>query len=109
MTRRGSLVGMLVVVAFFAVSITGVMAAEKSTPKKVEKVTGLVVAGAKGKTGAVTTVAIKSDQGEYSVSSKGKGKELLKLIDKKIEVTGTVKEAKGKKTITVTDFKEVAK
>ncbi len=111
MTRRGSLVGMLVVLAFFAMSVTAVLAAEKSTskPKKVEKVTGMVVAAAKDKTGIVTAVAIKSEQGEYAVSSKGKGKELLKLVDKRVEVSGTVREGKGKKTITVTEFKEAAK
>jgi len=108
MARRGSLVGMLVVLAFFGVSMRAALGAEKSTPKKVEKVTGVVVAAVKDNKGVVTAVAIRSDQGEYRVSSKDKGKELLKLVDKKVEVSGKIREGEGKKVIKIMEFKEAA-
>lgn len=98
---------------FVAFSSAG-FAAEKKTsaPKQAQaaqKVTiqGTVVAAEKDAKGNVKRVAIKTEKGEYRVLLKDKGKELLKLIDKKVEATGTVKEAKGKKSILVSEFKEL--
>lgn len=106
---------LLVLGAFLFVSAAGAMAAEhkaaQSTTKKAQaapKVTvkGTVVAVGKDAKGNVNAVAIRTDEGDYKVVLKGKGKELLKMVDKKVEATGTVREAKGKKSINVSDFKE---
>jgi Rieske Fe-S protein len=98
----------LVFVAFVVAPV--VYGAQPAAPKKAgpEKVTitGTVteVKDAKGK---VTHVSIATDQGDFLVLKKGKGKELLKLANKKVEATGTVKEVKGKKHITVSAYKVV--
>ncbi len=47
------------------------------------------------------------NQGDYEVIQRGKGKELKKLLNKKVEATGQVMERKGKKYITVTAFRMV--
>ena len=51
----------------------------------------------------VTAVVIETAEGElYNVSENAKGKELYKLIDKNVKVTGTVVEdIDGEKVITV--------
>lgn len=56
--------------------------------------------------GKVSQEGIVSDDGQmYAVADDEKGTELLKLVDKKVEVTGTVQEQEGKKVITVTEYK----
>jgi len=56
----------------------------------------------------ILAVYIKTDtQGDYEVIPKGKGKELGRLLDKKVEATGLFTERKGKKFITVTAYKIV--
>ncbi|MGQ9858053.1 MAG: hypothetical protein ACUVS3_05105 [Thermodesulfobacteriota bacterium] len=78
----------------------------KAVPSKVMTLKGTVVAVGKDSKGNVNAVAIRTDEGDYKVVLKGKGKELLKMVNKKVEATGTVKEAKGKKSINVSEFKE---
>jgi hypothetical protein len=43
----------------------------------------------------------------YEVADNEKGGELLELVDKKVEATGTVEERDGKKVITVTDYQVI--
>lgn len=64
----------------------------------------VAVKNAKGK---ITAVTIQTEKGEtFKVVTKaGKGKELMKLVDKRVEVKGTVKEKKGVKTITIKEYK----
>jgi uncharacterized protein YdbL (DUF1318 family) len=113
------LILVLVALAFLLASSSAVWAAEKTTTEKAttekattqkpvtEKITGKVIAAKKDpKTGNLLKVAIKTEKAEYAVVNKGKGKDLLKLLDKKVDVTGTVTEVKGKKLITVAEFRE---
>lgn len=116
MERRSRLgVVLLVLVAISLIFAGPVMAAEKAQPEKAavkaavkaEKMTlmGTVKALGKDKKGVVTSVGIQTDKGDYMVSKKGKGKDLIKMVDKKVEVTGAVMEKKGKKTISVSQYK----
>lgn len=104
----------MVIVGLFVVGLAAVgLAAEKKAAGQKAKatepvtITGKVVAAGKDSKGNVNAVAIRTDQGDYKVVLKEKGKDLLKLVDKKVEVKGKVSEAKGKKRITVSEFKEV--
>jgi len=81
--------------------------AKKAKPAEPVTITGKVVAVGKDSKGNVNAVAIRTDQGDYRVVMKDKGKDLLKLVDKKVEVEGKASEVKGKKRITVSEFKEV--
>jgi DNA/RNA endonuclease YhcR with UshA esterase domain len=105
----------LLVGAFLLAPCTSLIAAEQKTSQSSAKkapdtpqvtVKGTVVAVGKDAKGNVNAVAVKSDKGDYKVVLKGKGKELLKMVGKKVEVTGKVREAKGKKSISISDFKE---
>ena len=104
---------LLVLVAISLIFAGPVMAAEKAQPEKAavkaEKMTlmGTVKALGKDKKGVVTSVGIQTDKGDYMVSKKGKGKDLIKMVDKKVEVTGAVMEKKGKKTISVSQYKVI--
>ncbi|MGD9009883.1 MAG: hypothetical protein PVG41_18295 [Desulfobacteraceae bacterium] len=57
-------------------------------------------------TGEVTeTNEIVTDEGTaYTIASTEKGDELAAMVGEKVKVTGTVQEAEGEKTITVTNF-----
>jgi outer membrane usher protein FimD/PapC len=56
--------------------------------------------------GTISEKGIVADDGEvYAVAETDKGKELIGLVDKKVEVTGSVEEREGKKVITVTNYK----
>jgi hypothetical protein len=57
-------------------------------------------------TGEVTeTNEIVTDEGAaYTIASTEKGDELAAMVGEKVKVTGTVQEAEGEKTITVTNF-----
>lgn len=70
-------------------------------------VTGTIMAN-KNKAGKISSYSLQEDGGESLLLSKhGKGMALRKMVGKKIEATGTMLESKGKKWITVTEFKEV--
>jgi hypothetical protein len=73
-----------------------------------EAIIGTVVAASTDASGKVTAIKIEADDGDYLVANNDKAKELIALIDKDVEVTGTVKESGGKKTITVTSFEVIA-
>lgn len=72
-----------------------------------DSIIGTVTVAGKDASGKVTAVKIVADEGEYLVVDNGKGKELLALVDKDVDVSGTVKESGGKKTITVTSFEVI--
>jgi opacity protein-like surface antigen len=70
-------------------------------------VSGTIVAN-KNKAGKITGFALKEDDGQDIMLSKhGKGMELRKMVGKKVEAKGTLEESKGKKWITVKEFKEI--
>lgn len=97
----------LAIAAAFMVVVFGspVLAAQKA---KSATITGTVVELHKDKAGKVTKVGIKTEnEGEFQVDKKGRGADLMKLVDKKVEVTGAVHESKGKKTIDVKEYKVV--
>ena len=93
-------------VAFAAAIFAGPSLATKKATEMT--ITGTVIEMAKDKDGKVIKVGIKTDsEGEFSVVRKGKGAELLNMLDKKVEVTGAVYEAKGKKRIAVISYKVI--
>ena len=97
------------VVTFFALALVfgafvmPAIAAEKAKAEKMT-VTGTVVEMGKDKKGHAY-FGIKTDAGDYEVSKKGKGGELAKMVNKKVEATGTVSESKGHKVIHVEGYK----
>jgi len=59
-------------------------------------------------TGTISEEGIVADDGQvYAVAKNDKGEELMELVNKKVQVTGTVEEAEGKKVITITDFEVI--
>lgn len=50
---------------------------------------------------------ITDDGTAYTIASSEKGDELAAMVGEKVKVTGTVQEAEGEKTITVTNFSVV--
>ena len=71
-------------------------------------ITGTVYADDWDHEGKVTLVVIETPDGElYYVSDDAKGKELLKLVDKNVKVTGVIDDTGGERTITVMSY-EVA-
>jgi hypothetical protein len=82
------------------------MAAEKAKKAATEPmtITGPVVELMKAEKGKPAVIAIKTDKGEFMPSGKKSG-ELMKLVGKKVEATGTVHEKKGKHYINVTEYK----
>lgn len=65
--------------------------------------TGMVFADDWDDDDNVTAVVIETAEGElYNVSENAKGKELFKLVDKNVKVTGTViEDIDGEKVITI--------
>ncbi len=111
------MVVLLLIGTFILAPCATLMAAEQKTSQSSAKkapeapqvtVKGTVVAVGKDAKGNVNAVAVRSDKGDYKVVLKGKGKDLLKMVGKKVEVTGKVREAKGKKSINITEFKEAS-
>lgn len=73
--------------------------------KKPVTIRGVVIATEWDAGGDVITVAVAAhDETEYKVEKSGAGSELLRLIHKEVEVTGTVSERDGKRIIKVTSF-----
>lgn len=101
---------------FLTATITAGFTAEKASQPAQKgktsgpvKITGTVVAAGKDAKGNVNVVAIKTDKEQYRVVLKDKGKDLLKMLNKKVEASGTVKESKGKKRIHVSEYREAGK
>jgi hypothetical protein len=77
----------------------------KKPRKKTIVVKGVVVPTDWDEHGNVVTLAISShDENEYMVDKKGKGKELLSLIRKEVEVRGVITEEDQKKIIRVSKY-----
>ena len=75
--------------------------------KQAMTVTGTIVAN-KDKAGKIVSYSLEEAGGQnYMLSKHGKGKELRKMVGQKVEATGTLQEAKGRKWITVEGFKEI--
>jgi hypothetical protein len=94
------MVGFCALIFMYGVFLPHALAAEKVT------LTGTVYEDEWDDNDNPTAVVIETDDGEeYKVSSEGKGKDLLKLGDKDVKVTGVVAEdSEGYKTITVTAY-----
>jgi DNA/RNA endonuclease YhcR with UshA esterase domain len=97
-----SMIAMLCILVFGAV----LFASDIYAADEPQTVAGSVVA-VKNAKGKITGVTIQTEKGETFkvVIRAGKGKELMNLVDKKVEAKGTVKEKKGLKTITVNEYK----
>ena len=80
---------------------SGGMAAQAMT------VTGTILAN-KNKAGKIISYSLTEEGGQsFLLSKHGKGKQLRKMVGQKIAATGTLREAKGHKWITVKAFKEI--
>ena len=101
MKRKGKF-SILALCAFVCLSL--LYAAAVSTAAE-ESITGTVYADDWDDKGNVTLVVIETADGElYYVSEDAKGKELLKLVEKDVKVTGVVEDAGGEKIITVVSY-----
>jgi hypothetical protein len=84
--------------------VTGCMEGAYSTVN----VSGTVAARELDPAGKPATVEIKNGPGPgVRVNNSGKGKEPTAMVDRKVEVKGTVFEEKGVKQITVVSYKVV--
>ena len=76
--------------------------------KNIKTITGIVYSAKKDHNGKVISVLIDSldeDQEMYRISQGRKSDSLLELINKKVEVTGTVfEDAKGDLFINIVDY-----
>lgn len=69
-------------------------------------ITGTVYADDWDDKGNVALVVVETSDGEiYYVSGDAKGKELFKLVEKNVRVSGIVEDAGGEKVITVKKYK----
>ena len=107
MNKKRTFFGLCILIPFilFLIGAGSAQAEKKETKVAGETtITGIVVEE-NLKDGKVISVYIQTDNKErYSVQRKG-GKELLKHISERVEVTGTIKEKKGKKLIKVSGYK----
>ena len=77
----------------------------KKPRKKTAVVKGVVVPKDWDEQGNVVALAISSnDEKEYVVDKKGKGRELLGLIRKEVEVRGVISEEDDRKVIRVSKY-----
>ena len=86
--------------------VTGCMS-DAYTYEKVNT-SGTVVAKDKDSAGKVTIVEIKTDSAaSFTVDNSGKGKELIGMIDKKVEISGKARQDQGKMLLTVELYKVI--
>ena len=78
-----------------AVVFTAVACTKQTTPTK--EITGTVEQTVKG-----VVITSEGEGGQYLVA----GQDLSSMVGKKVKATGTVAEAQGQKTLTVTSFSE---
>ena len=82
------------------------MKKEKYTESKLTEIWGVVIPidwDAKGK--ILAAAIATADEDEYRVAECEKGRKLLQLINENVRVSGEVREEKGKKVISVVDFR----
>ncbi len=73
---------------------------------RLSTITGVIIPAAWDRHGNVTGVSISAfDEQEYLVQEQVKGVELIQHVRKDAEVVGWVEVERGKKTITVKDFR----
>lgn len=98
-------IGMFISVILFAALLVngcgeGAYVTQKITTE------GTVTVKDKDAAGKVKSVEIKADdKPAFLVQNSGKGKELLRIIGKKVEVNGAVRETSGVKIIKVESYK----
>jgi hypothetical protein len=81
----------------------------KKQKAKEQKITGIVLPAEWDDDNNVIRVAIETeDYDEYLVENNEKGKELLALIDFKVEATGTVRQRDGDMIISVKRYESTA-
>ena len=69
-------------------------------------VTGVVIPADWDRDGRITGVAISThDEDEYLVLRRARGTELVRLLQKEVEVTGWAELEQGKKTMVVKDYR----
>ena len=69
-------------------------------------VTGVIIPADWDPDGRITGVAISThDEEEYLVRRRAKGKELVRLLQKEVEVTGWAEVDQGKKALVVKDYR----
>jgi len=69
---------------------------------------GTVVAKDTDSAGKVTSVEIKTESAaSFTVENSGKGKELIGMVDKKVEITGKARQDGGKKLLTVESYRVI--
>lgn len=105
MMKRGRNFLALVVCSFACV----VLFSATAVPVVAEvSITGTVYGDDWDHEGKVSLVVIETPDGElYYVSDDAKGKELFKLVDKNVKVTGLIDDTGGEKIITVMDYEVV--
>lgn len=85
-------------------------AAEKSEQPKMVKVVQGVVGVTKDANNVISQVTLTTkDKVVYNVVLNMKGRELGKMVNKEVEVEGTISKENGQDTIRVMTFKEVEK
>ena len=106
--RKIFLVGVLAVSFAFLAYALPCIAAEKSAGGQEVTIMGKLIKKQVvfDEDALIHAVYIQTDnQGDYEVIPQGKGKELARLLDKKVEATGLFSERKGKKYINVTTYR----
>ena len=74
--------------------------------KGLTTVTGVIIPADWARDGRITEVAISThDEDEYLVQRREKGTELVRLLQKEVEVVGWAELDQGKKTIRVKDYR----
>ena len=100
--KRNGKFSILALCAFVCLSLLYAVAVPTAAE---ESITGTVYADDWDEKGNVVLVVIETADGElYYVSDDAKGKELLKIVEKNVKVTGVVEDAGGEKFITVVSY-----
>ena len=96
--------GLLVLASIFLV--TGCMSGAYTYEKV--NTSGTVIAKEKDSAGKVTSIEIKTESAaSFTVENSGKGKELIGMIDKKVEISGKARQDQGKMLLTVESYKVI--
>jgi len=86
----------------------GTAATQKPDPTKPVTVKGVIASAVKNKDGKVIEIQITVGKEKYMVAANAKGREMVKLIGKTVEATGTIEvKPNGNKTITVRIYRIV--
>ena len=78
------------------------MASTKTSKRKIKKVTiaGIIIPAGKNKTSTLNRISIRTPDGkEYLIDYSGVGKELVTLINRKVEINGELRQRLDGQTI----------